>query len=385
MELARIRDFFPVAQRLIYCNHAAVSPLATPTRQAMERTIAEVNEFGALHWKDWATAIEAARNGMAALVGAQAAELALVKNTSEGLSILAQGLDWRPGDTVVGFGCEFPANLYPWLALRPRGVQVELLPEAALLDLDRIRKACQGARLLAMSFVQYLTGFRADLAAIGSICRETGTLFVVDGIQGLGAFPLNVKRCGIHALAADGHKWLTGPEGAGFLFVDEAVLDQVAPSSVGWLSVEAWEDFAAALHAARAPAGLRWRAGAARFECGTLNMVGTVGLAAAIQLLCDAGIERIANHLLALGTHLAQALRSSGCELLLLSEEPRHRSGITSFRHPDTPSEVLVAELERQHIVCANRNGWVRCSPHLYNTFEEVDRLTAAVDAYARG
>src|SRR6185312_10216733 len=144
--------------------------------------------------------------------------------------------------------------------------------------------------------VQYLTGFRADLAAIGSICRETGTLFVVDGIQGLGAFPLNVKRCGIHALAADGHKWLTGPEGAGFLFVDDAVLDQITPREVGWLSVAPWEDYTAARRAAANPAPLEWRPGAARFESGSLNTAGLVGLGAAVELLLSVGVEAVAAH-----------------------------------------------------------------------------------------
>ncbi|MGH9520049.1 MAG: aminotransferase class V-fold PLP-dependent enzyme, partial [Terriglobales bacterium] len=229
------RPLFPVAATCAYLNHAAVSPLATPTRRAMEELLATSCGPGVRDWRARFARLEEIRALLARLVGAAPAEIAFTKNTTEALSIVAQGLDWRPGDRVVSFESEFPANLYPWLALRPRGVTVELLPEAAILDLDRLRRACRSVRLLSLSFVQYLSGLRADLAAIGAICRETGTLFVVDGIQGLGAFPIDVKACGIHALANGAQKWLMAPEGAGFLFLDQAVLEQFQPREVGWL------------------------------------------------------------------------------------------------------------------------------------------------------
>lgn len=378
-QLQRLRSYFPLSQRLAYFNHAAVSPIATPTREAMQELLADVNEFGALHWQAWIAALDRARSTLARLVGASPAEIAFTKNTSEGLATIARGLAWQPGDRVVSFAGEFPANLYPWLALRPQGVRVELLPQAALLDFEALRRACRGARVLSVSFVQYLSGFRADLAAIGQICRETRTLFVVDAIQGLGAFPLDAKRCGIHALAADGHKWLTGPEGAGLLFVDAVVVDQITPPEVGWLSVAAWEDFSAPQAAASSPAPLAWRPGAARFECGTLNTVGIIGLAAAVELLLSVGIETIAEHILALGQQLAQGLRQQGCELLNLSDDAASRSGITSFRHPRMDANAVVAQLEAQGILCASRGGWVRCAPHLYNTPAEVARLLEAV------
>jgi selenocysteine lyase/cysteine desulfurase len=380
------RGLFPVTQHHVYLNHAAVAPLATPARAAMERHLAEVTEHGARGWRGWLAAIETVRAQAAALVGATADEIALTKNTSEGLAAIAQGIDWRPGDRVVGFECEFPANIYPWLALRRRGVVVELLPESALLNLEQVRKACastgadgRGARLLAVSLVQYLSGLRADVDALGAICRETGTWLVVDGIQGLGAVPLDVKRAGIHACAADGHKWLTGPEGAGFLFVDAALLDQLTPAEVGWFSVDQWEDFAAARRVAESGQPPPWRAGAARFECGSLNTCGVIGLGAAMGVLAGAGIDQITGHLLTLGDRLAAGLREQGCELLRPSEAPQRRSGITSFRHPRSAADAVVAHLEARDILCSSRNGWVRCSPHGYNTADEIDALLAAV------
>ena len=379
MNLAEARTCFPIVQQRIYCNNAAIAPLATPTRQAMEQVLAQLSEFGPpTNWQEWVGALGRVRSTLARLVGASPAEIAFTKNTSEGLATLAQGIDWRPGDHIVAFDCEFPANLYPWLALRSRGVVVDLLPAAALTDLEQIRRACRGARLLSISFVQYVSGFRADLGAIGAICRETGTWFLVDAIQGLGAFPVDVKRAGIHALAADGHKWLTAPEGAAFLFVDEALLPHLTPTEVGWLSVAAWDDITASQRAAAA-GSLTWRPGAARFECGTLNYVGLIGLGAAVELLLSVGIEAIAAHLLGLGDRLLAGLRQQGCELLLLADAPQHRSGITSFRHPAHATDRIVARLEAAHIVCSNRDGWVRCSPHLYNSPEEMDRLLASL------
>ena len=347
----------------------------------MERLLAELNTDGAQHWREWISALEAARATLGLLVGAPPSAIALTKNTSEGLALVAQGLDWHAGDRIVTFECEFPANLYPWLALRARGVQVELLPEAALGDLDRIRAACRGARMLSVSFVQYLGGFRSDLDALGAICREAGTLFVVDGIQGLGAFPVQVERSGIHLLAADGHKWLTGPEGAAFTYLAPELMAQLTPHEVGWTSVENWDDFSQLDRAARQSGPLQWRAGAARFECGTLNTVGTLGLGAAVELLRAVGIETIAAHLLSLGARLGDGLRARGAELYRDADPAERRSGITSFRLPGARADDVVAQLEACKIQCASRQGWVRCSPHLYNTTDEVDRLLANLPA----
>lgn len=373
------RSLFPVAESCAYLNHAAVSPLATPTRRAMEELLVSLNGTHARDWQARFARLEEIRALLADFIGASAAEVALTKNTSEGLALVAEGLDWRSGDRVVSFECEFPTNLYPWLALRRRGVKVDLLPEAAILDLDRLRQACRQARVLAISFVQYLSGLRADLAAMGAICRETGTLLVVDGIQGLGAFPLDVKACGIHALAAGSHKWLMGPEGAGFLFLDQAILDRVQPREVGWLSVAAWDNYDAALIPAREQAELVWRPDASRFECGMRNSLGIYGLGASVELLQSVGTEAIAGHLLALGDHLARGLRDQGCELLHPSDLPEHRSGINSFRPRRQPAAETVAKLEAASVICAQRGQYVRVAPHLYNNLEDVDRLLDAL------
>lgn len=377
------RDLFPVTQQAVYFNHAAVSPLAMPTRRAMERHLEELNTQGAMGWLAWPGQIAAVRATLARLVGASPAEIALQTNTSGGLLAIALAVDWKAGDRVVGFECEFPANLYPWLALRRRGVTLDLLPEEALLDMERVRRACRGARLLAVSMVQYLSGLRVDIEALGAICRETGTLLVVDAIQAAGVVPIDVKRAGIHACAAGGQKWLTGPEGAGFLFVDEAILDQLVPAEVGWFSFADWEDFSAARRAAQSGTLPAWREGSARFEYGSPNMCGLLGLGAATEVLLGAGVEAITNHVVALGDRLAAGVQRWGGEVLRPSDHVARRSGISSFRHPRHTADEVVAHLESRRISTSSRSGWVRCSPHGYNTPDEVDQLLAILEEMA--
>lgn len=375
------REQFPVTRHLAYFNHAAVSPLSTPARRAMEALLADVNEQGALHWQDWIRDYEATKVELARLIGASPSEIALLKNTSECLSTVALGVDWRPGDRVVGVESEFPSNLYPWLRLRERGVTLDLLPETpAGIDLDDLRRRCKGARLLAISFVQFLSGYRIDLAAVGAICRETGTLFVVDAIQGLGAFPVDVKRAGIHVLAADGHKWMTGPEGSALFYLSPEALEQITPREVGWQSVESSVEFDAGRRLYHNPGPFPWRSGSSRFECGTWNTVGAYGLGAAARFLQEVGIGPIAARVLELTDRLVAGLEERGAQILgprRAGETAAHdfRSGIVSFRMPGRDSAALVQKLEAARVVCSCRSGWVRCSPHFYNSEDEIGRL----------
>src|SRR5579884_3109434 len=249
----------------------------------MKRAVDDGLRFGSLHYSEWLGAYQGLRTAAARLMHAEAGEIAIVKNTSEGIATVALGIDWRPGDRIVGFREEFPANYYPWQRLERRGVRVEWLSVED--PLDRIDQACRGARLLAISFVQYLSGFRADLNAIGEICRRHGCFFFVDAIQGLGAFPLDVQACHIDALAADGHKWLLGPEGCGILYVRREWQDRIEPVEFGWTNVAQYADYKSRDMTLRSDAG--------RFECGTLNTIGCFGLRAAIEFVLEIGIERV--------------------------------------------------------------------------------------------
>jgi cysteine desulfurase/selenocysteine lyase len=228
-------DHFPSTGHLTYLNHAAVSPLCRRAAEAMEWLAQDALNYGSLHYPQWLETYDGLRRSAARLVNGTRDEIALVKNTSEGIATIAMGLDWRPGDKIVAFKEEFPANQYPWRRLEAKGVSIEWL--SATDPLDRIDEAAKGARLLAISFVQFLTGFRADLVAIGQICHRRGVIFVVDAIQGLGAFPVDVQAAHIDALAADGHKWLVGPEGCGILFISKRLQEMVEPMEFGWTNV----------------------------------------------------------------------------------------------------------------------------------------------------
>jgi cysteine desulfurase / selenocysteine lyase len=363
-DLRSYRGEFPVTENLIYLNHAAVAPLARPAAEAMARLARDTLEYGMLHYDEWLETYAGLRQSAARLIHAEPEEIALLKNTSEGIATIAMGLDWRPGDRVIAFEEEFPANQYPWRRLEARGVKIEWL--GATDPLDRIDEAARGARLLALSFVQYLTGFRADLKAIGEICRRQGAIFVVDAIQGLGAFPLDARAARIDALAADGHKWLLGPEGCAILYISRELQERVEPVEFGWTNAAAYEDYASRDMTPRTDAG--------RYECGTLNTIGCHGLRASIDFLLSIGIERIAPVVRSLADRIAEGVRARGYETLGI-RTPENGAGIVSFRKQGIDSSAIVAGLSRNRILTSARAGWVRASPHFYIAPEEIEQM----------
>jgi selenocysteine lyase/cysteine desulfurase len=355
---------FPITERLVYLNHAAVAPLSRRAAEAIEWLARDALEFGSFHYDKWLATYAGLRASTARLINATPEEIALVKNTSEGIAIVASGIDWKPGDAVVAFEEEFPANYFPWKRLEAQGVEVRWL--SVCDDLDRIDHACRGARLLAISFVQYLSGYRVNLEAVGDICASHGALFFVDAIQGLGAFPVDVQRGKIDALAADGHKWLLGPEGCGVLYVRRDLQDEIEPVEFGWTNVAKYFDYASRDMALRPDAG--------RYECGTLNTVGCYGLRAAIDLILEAGVERIARTVQALGDQIWDGVGSRGFETLG-QRSAETGAGIVSFRKPGVESPLIVRKLRDAGIVAAPRQGWVRTSPHFYIKPEDIDRM----------
>jgi cysteine desulfurase/selenocysteine lyase len=357
-------DQFPVRRRLVYLNHAAVSPLCRPAAEAMRWLATNAMENGSLHYAQWLETYEGLRVAAARLMGAGKNEIALMKNTSEGISTIAMGLDWRSGDKIVAFREEFPANYYPWKRLEETGVRVEWL--SYLDPLERIDQACRGARLLAISFVQYLSGHRVDLEAIGEICHRHGCAFLVDAIQGLGAFPVDVRRAHIDALAADGHKWLLGPEGCGILFVSQEFQDSVGPVEFGWTNVAHYADYASRDMTLRPDAG--------RYECGTLNTIGCYGLRASIELLLEVGVEEVGPAVQRLGDLVAEGVQAKGYEVLG-SRSPANGAGIVSFRKAGLEALSIVEKLNSAGITAAARAGWVRVSPHFYISPDDIGRM----------
>jgi cysteine desulfurase/selenocysteine lyase len=358
------RDQFPVTGRLIYLNHAAVAPLPKRCADAMKDFADDALDYGSLHYDKWMDTYEALRVAAARLIGADRSEIALVKNTSEGIATIAMGMDWRPGDRIVAFKEEFPANYFPWRRLEAQRCSVEWL---SIRDsLDSIERAAYGAKLLAVSFVQYLGGQRVDLNAIGEICQRNRCFFFVDAIQGLGAFPLDVRAAHIDALAADGHKWMLGPEGCGILYVQKDRQDSIFPKEFGWTNVAGYNDYASRDMTLRPDAG--------RYECGTLNTIGCYGLRASIELLLEVGIERIGPVVQSLADRLTDGARQKGYQVLG-DRTPENGSGIVALHKPGTDIRKVVRDLRERGIMAAPRQGWVRFSPHFYISPEEIDRV----------
>ncbi|MEP6716741.1 MAG: aminotransferase class V-fold PLP-dependent enzyme [Terriglobia bacterium] len=356
------RNEFPVTEKLIYLNHAAVAPLSRRAATAMQNLAQDALEFGSLHYPEWLAAYEGIRTLTARMINAQPAEIAIVKNTSEGIAMVATGVRWKPGDVVVAFEEEFPANLFPWKRLEAAGVEVRWL--SVFDDLDRIEAAVQGARLLAISFVQYLSGYRVSLEAIGALCSRAGCLFFVDAIQGMGAFPIDVRAAKIDALSADGHKWLLGPEGCGVLFVRREVQDEIEPVQIGWTN---FADFAG--YTSRE---MIFRPNAGRYESGTLNTIGCFGLRASMELILEIGVERIGPAVQSLAEQLGRGAEAIGFELSGRRGEDCG-SGIISIRKPGLESQFVVRRLKDAGIIAAARQGWVRFAPHFYISPADIE------------
>jgi cysteine desulfurase / selenocysteine lyase len=367
----KYREQFPVTKNLVYLNHAAVGPLCRPAADAMQRLAQDALEFGSVHYQDWMDTYQALRVAAARMINAAPGEIAIVKNTSEGIATVASGIQWRSGDIVVAFEEEFPANFYPWKRLEARGVHVRWL--SVFDEPDRIDTACRGARMLAVSHVQYLSGYRVNLEAIGEICARHGCFFLVDAIQGLGAFPIDVRAAHIDALAADGHKWLLGPEGCGVLYVRQEVQDEIEPVEFGWTNVAKYYDYASRDMTLRPDAG--------RYECGTLNTIGCYGLRAAFEFLVDVGIDKTAPAVRSLGDRVWDGVTALGFETLG-RRTPETGAGIVSFRKPGVDSRVIVSQLREAGIVTAPRQGWVRCAPHFYIAPDGIERMLAELKAF---
>ena len=288
----------------------------------------------------------------------------LVKNTSEGIATVALGLDWKAGDRIIAFHEEFPANYYPWLRLEAKGVEIAWF---SIYDpLEKIAAALPGARLLAVSYVNYLSGYKVDLQALGELCRRYGCFYFVDAIQGMGAFPIDVEKCHIDALAADGHKWMLGPEGNGVLYVRKKWLDSIEPVEFGWTNPANYADYSSRDMTLRSDAG--------RYECGTLNTVGCFGQAAALEFLLEVGIENTEPAIDALAEQLENGVRARGYEVMRQRTRATG-SGIVSFRHPSIPCPIIGNDLKHQGVTAALRQGWIRMSPHFYISPEEIEKV----------
>ncbi len=371
----------PISEKWAYFDHAAVAPLPRTTAQAIVEFAQEAMLDGDTRWPQWAEENERLRTDFASLISCQPSEIALIPNTSFGINVVAEGLDWQPGDNIVLPAGEFPSNRFPWLNQCRHGVEVRIVGDndANEIDVEALLATIDGStRLVAASWVGYASGYRLDIDRLTAEVHRRGAYFFLDAIQGLGVFPLDLEKTPIDFLAADGHKWLLGPEGAGMLMIREPHLAKLACVPVGWNSVRASHQFS---HAA-----FDIRPAAARYEIGSQTMVGMRALRQSLGLFLQVrkvhGDAAIANRILELTGKLIAGLRRFGATIAAAAKD-MHRSGIVTFSIPQLePSIIRRIALERNVVVSCRGIG-VRASVHAYNNDADIQRLLDAV-SYAQ-
>ena len=372
-----IRELFPIVKNKIFLNHAAQSPLPKPVADAVKRCVEEFSMFGNVSTSEWDDCGKAL---FARLIGAKTDEIALVENTSVGLNIVANVLEYPPEAKVVTTDLEYPSVVYPWLKRR-LGVKIHYVKNVGgKVQIEDFEKAVDDKTVaVAVSHVEYANGFRNDLKALSQIVHEHGAYLIIDAIQSAGVIPIDVKRDGIDFLTAACYKWLLSPPGAAYLYVREDLIENFEPPYVGWASVKQeifetvdfWDIWS-----------LRLSETASRFEVGTPSFLSFVGAAEAMKMLLGFGIESIEKRVLKLTDHLIEAVKALGLELQT-PEEPQYRSGIVNFK-VGKPKE-MVDNLKCNNIIVSARANGIRVSPHFYNTEEEIDKLVNEIKKVQQG
>lgn len=387
MTAAALRDVaalraaeFPWTAETVYLNNASIGPIPERTRRALDEFNARRAAPHRLPDRDLQAMLAAARAAAARLVGAEPGEIALAVNTSHGINLAATALPLAAGDIVLVSDREFPANVYPWMLLRRRGIEVELAPCApgGWPDEDYLveRLGDPRVRALAVSFVQFATGFRADLARLGAAARANGAFLVVDAIQGVGSVPIDVSETPVDILACGGQKWLLSPWGSGFVYVRRGLVTAIEPAVAGWMAFEGTDDFTRLTEY-----DPTFRSDARRFEMVTLPFQDFHGMITSLGLLAEAGTPAIAAHIEALHEPVLRWADARGVRVVS-PRDPLHRSAIVSVAPPDPVAGYRA--LKGARVVCSMREGAIRLSPHLYNTVEEMERVVGVLDDVTR-
>lgn len=370
------RDQMPIAPRWAYFDHAAVGPLSGPATRAVTDFASEASQLGDTVWPSWNAKIKVVRGQIAELIGAEPAEVCMVPNTSTGINLVAEGWDWQAGDSIVIPDHEFPSNLFPWMNQADKGVELRVVPtQDGRVEIDDLMaKVDDSTRMIAVSWVGYASGFRVDIDQLVQRAHQKGVLVFLDAIQGLGIYDLDLQKTPVDFLAADGHKWLLGPEGAGVAVIRREHQDRLRCGNVGWSSVRNSYNYA--------KPDFNLHDTAARFEPGSANMVGVRALSASLDLFLQVrrqlGKHAIGERIIGLATKLSEMLGQLGVQTQLASD-PVHRSGIVNFQVPGIePGEVRNQCLE-QEVVVSCRGAGVRASIHAYNNEEDLQRLVDVV------
>lgn len=380
------REHFPDLEPLVYCNHAAISPPSWPVRRAMQNAIADWGRRGAQAFGTYGAQRSRLREKLARLVGASAEEIAFVPNTSTGVTAIALSLPWKRGDRVILFEGEFPANVTPWRrAAELFGLEAVFLPLADFQESDErglgrlTEELAKGARLVAVSAVQFRSGLRMPIGEMAALCHAHGAELFVDGIQATGAVPVDVRALGVDYWASGGHKWLMGPEGTGMLYVRKERIEALEPRVAGWLSHEDAVRFLL-----EGPGHMRYdrpfKKRADVFEVGCINAIGLVGLEAAVDLVAELGVAEIFAHVVRWGDVVEEGLVERGFKSLRAPEVKR-RSGILSVLPPEDVDVVaLHRALLQRGISTAIPDGVLRLSPHWPNNADEAEQVILSTE-----
>jgi selenocysteine lyase/cysteine desulfurase len=365
---------FPIRERYAFFNHAGVAPIPVSTQAAISEFARDAAEEGPVNYSAWLHAMSMAREAAGTLINADPDDICFIKNTNHGLIIAANSVNWKPGDNVVGFAHEFPANVLPWKNLSHFGVEFRAVQEKEdhSYDFDQIVASIDSrTRLLAVSWVEYSTGIRNDIDKLSELCREKGILFCVDAIQGLGVLPFDVQKTPVDFAMADGHKWLLAPEGCGILYVNPRIINDLNTSMTGWCGVKNPQDYD--------NSSQPYKPNARRFEEGSHNLLAINALGTSIRLLLSTGKEEVERRVRALTTHLIEGAKSRGYTVVT-PEDWNRRAGIVSLSKPGIDVAVVARMLQDENkIIVAGRRGFIRVSPHFYNDTEEIDRLVRAL------
>ncbi len=370
MQITDAREFYPYLKYgKIYMNHAAISPLSIPVVDAINKFVYQRSVTEIENYFPFMKIVSDTKTKMGELINCDPERTAFVENTSNGLNILAQGLTWEKGDRIILNDIEFPSNIYPFLNLQSQGVEIDFAKsENGICDLEQIEKlVTPKTKLISISYVQFLSGYKADLEKIGEFCKSKNIIFCVDAIQGLGALRLDVQKCKIDFLATGCQKWLMSLQGLGFIFITKELQEKLNPKFVGWTSVkDAWNllDY-----------NLELRDDAMRFQNGTVSAIGIAAFNASINFFLKFGYDEIEKSILSNTKYFYGKLSEAGIEpyLNLKNVDEKNLSGIVSIK--SEKAEEIFNKLKGKNIVGAVRGNVVRFAPHFYNTKDEIDKV----------
>ena len=373
-----IASEFPQDPDLVYLNHAAVSPWPRRSADTLIEFAQEIIHTGAEQYKRWEAREDVLREQLRKLINAPSTDdIALLKNTSEAISVVAAGIKWQAGDNIVSTNEEFPSNRIPWEVQEARGVNLKKVAVQGEDPEGELIAACdENTRLMTISSVQYGSGLRLDLERLGAFCAENDILYCVDAIQSIGAYHFDVQAMKADFVMADAHKWMLGPEGLALFYCKDTVREQLELHQYGWHMVEHAGDYDRE----------EWQVAASskRFECGTANMIGTFALSASLSLIDEVGIEVIEKRILDKADYLHSQLEHHPNMEFVSRHDRKLRSGIVNFRLGQGEQKALHSQLMRNRVICAHRFGGIRFSPHFYTTRGRLDQALAILDSCLR-